>query len=178
MAILDIVYYPDAPLTSKAEPFSEVELGNDLYALATNMVETMFTHDGVGLAGPQVGLSKRIFVLCEPDADPMCFINPEISELEGREEGEEGCLSMPKIYAMVPRATKLRIKALNESGESVDMVAENFLARIIQHEYDHLNGVMFPDRLDIITREHLLREWLEMREQLHEPSHLNIESRQ
>ncbi|MBI2423115.1 MAG: peptide deformylase [Candidatus Hydrogenedentes bacterium] len=162
---MDVVLYPDDPLTQKAEPFDCV--GPEAPQLAKNMIETMDAHDGVGLAGPQVGIAKRIFVLCEPDQEPMCFINPEILEMEGREEGEEGCLSMPGIYAKnVPRATRVRVKALDAEGQPFEMEAHGFLARIIQHEYDHLEGILFPDRLDIITRGIVLQDWTEVRQEL------------
>lgn len=164
MAVLDVVLYPDHPLTQKAEPYDNI--GPELVQLADDMIETMFAYDGVGLAGPQVGISKRIFVLCEPDGDPFCVVNPELSELDGRQEGEEGCLSVPKVYGKVPRATRLRLRGFTETGEPIDMIAENFLARIIQHEHDHLDGTFFFDRLDILTREALLRDWAEMRRQL------------
>jgi peptide deformylase len=164
MAVLDIVLFPDEPLLKKAAPVDEI--GPDMPQLVQDMIETMFEYDGVGLAAPQVGIAKRIFVLCEREGEPMCVINPVLSELEGREEGEEGCLSMPQVYAKVPRATRLRVRGFDEFGEPIDMVAEGFLARIIQHENDHLDGILFPDRLDIITREAVLREWNERRLQL------------
>lgn len=166
MAILDLVLYPDDPLTLRAKPIREV--GPGIHLLYTDMVETMHAYEGVGLAGPQVGLSMRIFVLCEPGGDPMGFINPVLSEMEGNEVGEEGCLSLPRIYGMVPRATRLRVQAQNESGGQVDFVAEGFLARIIQHEYDHLEGILFPERLDILSREEKLREWTAVRRELNQ----------
>lgn len=164
MSVLDIVLYPDAPLTEKAEPVRE--FGPELAQLAEDMLETMVAYEGVGLAGPQVGLAKRIFVLCEPNGKPMCLVNPEIIEQDGREEGDEGCLSLPHLYAKVPRATRIRVRAQNQYGEPLDFEARDFLARIIQHENDHLDGVIFPDRLDILSREALLREWSEIREEL------------
>ncbi|MBI2436052.1 MAG: peptide deformylase [Candidatus Hydrogenedentes bacterium] len=164
MAVLDLVLYPDHPLTVKAVPYESV--GSELAQLAEDMLETMHAYAGVGLAGPQVGISKRIFVLCEPEGEPMCLINPEILEMEGCEEGEEGCLSMPQVFANVPRATRIRVRALNELGKPQEFEARDFLARIIQHEYDHLEGILFPDRLDIITREAKLQEWETVRKQL------------
>ncbi len=164
MTIYDIVLYPDTPLRDKAKPFDDTEFGPKLEKLAENMIATMFENDGVGLAGPQIGLSKRIFVLCEPEGEPQCFVNPTLSDLDGRENGEEGCLSMPKIYGQVPRATSLHIEARTPLGDPIAMDAEGFLARIMQHEYDHLDGVMFPDRLDILSREALYRDWESLRE--------------
>ena len=164
MAVLNVVYYPDAPLTEKADPIDLIDA--ETPKLVADMLETMLAHDGVGLAGPQVGLKKRIFVLREPGGQPQCFINPELSEFEGSAVGEEGCLSIPRIYAEVPRAASVRVRAKNERGEDLDFVAKDFLARVIQHEFDHLEGIIFPDRLDIITRQSLLTEWEAVREEL------------
>ena len=96
----------------------------------------------------------------------MCLINPEISELEGQEEGQEGCLSLPEIYVQVPRATSLRVRALDETGAPVEFAATGFLARIIQHEFDHLNGTIMLDRVDVLTRHAKLREWEDVRERV------------
>jgi len=164
MAIMDIVLYPDAPLLEKAAPVTEFD--DALVTLAQDLFETMRAFDGVGLAAPQVGLSKRIFVLCEPDQEPLCVVNPVLSEVEGSVKGEEGCLSMPRVYATVPRAKSLRLEGFDETGAPIDLRAEDMLARIIQHEHDHLEGILFPDRLDILTREALLREWGEVRKEL------------
>ena len=165
MSVLNIVLFPDEPLTRKAEPYAQI--GPEVARLAEDMVETMHAMDGVGLAGPQVGVSKRIFVYQEPDGEPRCLVNPEIVVMEGREDGEEGCLSMPRVYSdRVPRATYVRIKGLDETGAPVELEARDFLARIIQHEYDHLDGILFPERLDIISREAVLQEWQAVRAEL------------
>ncbi|HPO15768.1 MAG TPA: peptide deformylase [Candidatus Hydrogenedentes bacterium] len=164
MAIRDILWYPDDRLLKKASAYEHI--GADVAELAQDMLETMFFYDGVGLAGPQVGISKRILVLCEPEGDPMCLVNPEIYEKEGCAEGEEGCLSLPQLYALVPRATRIRVRALDEHGAPLDFEARDFLARIIQHESDHLDGTLFPDRLDILSREDLLQQWQEIHKQL------------
>ena len=161
MSVLNVKLYPDDPLTQVADPIDTI--GSDIRRLAKNMFDTMEAEEGVGLAGPQVGVSKRIFVLREPEGEEMCLINPEIVEAEGREEGEEGCLSLPKIYAPVNRATRIRVRAKNLDGEGLDFEATDFLARIIQHELDHLNGVIFLDRVDILTRQMKLAEWDEVR---------------
>ncbi len=166
MAIMDIVLYPDDPLTLHAEPLDRID--SSTLDLAHDMLETMITYDGVGLAGPQVGLNKQIFVLCEPGERPMCFINPEILKREGSVDGEEGCLSLPEIYASIPRAEHVLVKAYSEEGKAFSLEAHDFLARIIQHEYDHLEGKIFPDRLDILSRESLMHDWQEKRQQLAE----------
>lgn len=167
MSVLPVTYYPNAPLKTKAKEITS--FGAKLETLSRNMLETMHTFEGVGLAGPQVGMSRRILVLKEPEGDEMCLVNPEILEFEGSEEGEEGCLSMPGIYAMVPRATRITVRAYDVRGKQLDFEAENFLARIIQHECDHLEGIFFTDRLDIITQQTKLEEWAEAREALLNP---------
>lgn len=164
MAVKRVLYYPDEPLTRKAKPVES--FGAKLEHLVSDLFETMYEHEGVGLAAPQIGVSKRLFVLREPERESICFVNPEILEQEGREEGEEGCLSMPRVYAMVPRATRIKVRAQDMAGEAFEIEAADFLARIIQHEIDHLDGMLFPERLDIITRQEKLEEWAEIREQL------------
>jgi peptide deformylase len=164
MSVLNLVYFPDDPLTQKANPVEAFD--KKLESLAADMLETMHLKQGVGLAGPQIGLSKRIFVLQEPEGEEMILINPEIITMEGKESAEEGCLSMPQIYADVPRATRIEVKAQDLTGEWREFEAANFLARIIQHEYDHLDGILFPERLDIITRQEKLTQWAEVREKM------------
>lgn len=161
MAILKIRSYPDPPLRQQAEQV--VSFGPELTRFAEDMVETMFAGDGVGLAAPQVGVSRQILVLCEPEGDPVCMVNPEILEMEGKAYAEEGCLSLPGLYANVPRATRIRVRAQDCDGNTMEVEAHDFLARIIQHEYDHLQGKLFPERLDVMTRDALFSEWNEMR---------------
>lgn len=164
MAILNIILYPDGPLTEKAEPVDS--FGPELKQLADDMLETMQAYQGVGLAAPQVGVSKRLLVLQEPDEEPLCLVNPEITEAEGSEEGEEGCLSLPNVVAIVSRATRIRVQAFDVQGNPLDFEALDFLARVIQHELDHLDGIVFPERLDIITRQAVLTEWSAVRQEL------------
>jgi len=155
MALRDIVLYPDDPLTEKAAPIDT--FGPELAKLAEDMLETMDAYDGVGLAGPQVGVSRRILVCREPDAEPRCLVNPEIIARDGKETAEEGCLSLPALYAPVARATKIKVRACDPMGRSLEFEATNLLARIIQHECDHLDGIVFLDRLDVLTRQGVLR---------------------
>lgn len=161
MAILNMVLYPDDPLTKKAAPYDAI--GPELVKLKEDMIETMHAYEGVGLAGPQIGISKRIFVMQEPEGEPLCIINPEILTAEGEQIGEEGCLSIPEIYADVKRADRITVRALNEHGQTMTIEAEGYAARIILHEYDHLEGVVFLDRLDILTRQAKLAEWNKVR---------------
>lgn len=162
MALMNIVLYPDDPLTKKARDVEQFD--GALKSFVADMFETMEANDGVGLAAPQVGVSRRLLVLREPETGrELCLINPEIVEKEGCEYGEEGCLSVPNIYAAVPRYTRIRVRALDEHGAPLDIAAANMLARIIQHEMDHLEGIVFPDRLDILTRQAKLDEWRDVR---------------
>lgn len=164
MPDLDIVLYPDDPLMRPAEPYTK--FGSQVRRLAEDMFDAMYRHDGVGLAGPQVGRSKRIFVLDDREGTKMCLVNPEIVAAEGGEMGDEGCLSLPELYAPVTRATRIHVRAQDENGEPLDFEAHDFLARIIQHENDHLDGVCFVDRLDILTRQRALQEWEAIRARL------------
>jgi peptide deformylase len=175
MSLMNLVLYPDAPLLDKAEDITE--FGPKLEKTAKDMLQTMYAYEGVGLAGPQVGLQKRIFVMHEPDAEPLCLINPEIVDLDGEQLGEEGCLSLPEVYAPVKRAQRLKVRALDPRGRKMEWTAEDLAARIILHENDHLDGVCFVDRLDIITRQDKLSEWQEIRERLVSPSGSRAQSR-
>jgi peptide deformylase len=130
------------------------------------MMETMVTAEGIGLAGPQVGLSKRIFIASDGEMDPRPFINPEIIDLRGQEMGEEGCLSLPELYAPVSRAKRIKVRAQDPKGKTFEMKTDGLLARCIQHEYDHLEGVCFVDRVDILTRQALLQDWQAIRARL------------
>ncbi len=161
---MNIVLYPDDPLQGVAAPVEH--FGPRLENLALRMLEVMYEHEGVGLAAPQVGIAQRFFVCHDLESDPMCLVNPEILDEEGGEVGDEGCLSVPQIYAPVKRATRIRVRAQDPSGKELDFEARDFLARIIQHETDHLDGHIFLDRVDILTRQAKLQEWEEVRQAL------------
>lgn len=165
MAIREIVLYPDAPLRQRADEIDRFD--GTLTRLINDMFETMVSDDGCGLAAPQVGVAKRLLVLHDPDTDTrMVLINPEITESEGQETREEGCLSLPGVYAPVVRAKRIHVKALDKHGKPLDFDAEDLLARIIQHEMDHLDGLVFLDRVDVLTHETKIREWEEARAEL------------
>jgi len=158
----DIVLYPDAPLREVSLPVEEFD--KRLRLLVDDLFQTMYAHDGVGLAAPQVGIARRLFVLHEREGKKMCLVNPKIVESEGNEIGREGCLSLPEMYYdEVPRATRILVEAQDAHGESLRFEAADFLARIIQHETDHLDGVMCFDRLDILSRQAALQEWDDFR---------------
>jgi peptide deformylase len=149
MAILDILVYPDPALR---EPAREVtEFGGKLKKLVSDMCETMYVSKGVGLAAPQVGIPLKLFV-ADWEGDRHVIVNPEITETEGKERADEGCLSFPGIYEEVARPGRIRIRYLDEKGERHDEMVEGFLARVYSHETDHLNGKLFIDKLSPLKR--------------------------
>jgi len=147
---VQVLHYPHPTLLRAAKPLTRVD--GELRRMVGQMFELMYEHDGIGLAGPQVDLPYRIFVVNET-GDPKqqehehVFINPVLSKPKGTDEKEEGCLSLPKLYAPVRRPTGIHAAAYNLKGELVTYDAEGLLARVIQHENDHLDGVMFIDRI-------------------------------
>ncbi len=149
MAVLDIVLYPDDRLRVKCTPVQAVN--DDIRALVDDMVETMYDAPGVGLAAPQVGADVRITVIdcSEPEAPSQLrvFINPEIVHREGSLIWEEGCLSIPGVFSNVKRSRRVTVRALDRNGDSFDLEAEELLAVCLQHEIDHLDGVLFLDHL-------------------------------
>jgi len=151
---MKIVTYPDPILRQKAEPIKEVN--DEVRKLIDDMAEVMYQDDGVGLASPQIGVSKRIIVL-DAGEGFSAMINPEIIELSKEEESmEEGCLSLPDIRLQVKRPTKIVIRGLNEKGEPVEFEKDGLMARVYQHETDHLNGILIIDHASTVQRQ-LLR---------------------
>lgn len=114
--------------------------------LINNMLETMYEYNGVGLAAPQVGVLKRIIVV-DIGEGPIALINPEILEREGSQIGQEGCLSCPDMWGDVDRAKHIKIKGITPKGEEITFEADDYLARALQHECDHLDGVLFIDKV-------------------------------
>ena len=160
MSLLKILEYPNPRLRTKAKPISD--FGKALQTQIDNMFETMYAAPGIGLAATQVDIHLQLFVLdvSEKKDEPLVFINPEIVELHGVEEMEEGCLSFPGVYATVERADSLSIKALNRTGESFEMDANELLAVCIQHELDHLQGKLFVDYLSALKRNRIRKKLL------------------
>jgi len=158
MALLKILEYPDPRLRTKAEPV--LDFGEKLQTQIDNMFETMYSAPGIGLAATQVDFHQQIFVIdvSEKKDTPLVFINPEIVELRGVEEMEEGCLSFPGIYAKVERADALTIKALDREGKEFQMDADELLAVCIQHELDHLKGKLFVDYLSAMKRNRIRKK--------------------
>lgn len=160
MAILDIRIFPDPVLRVECPPVEE--FGDELRRLVDDMVETMYAAPGVGLAAPQVGVEKRLAVVdVSVSKEPerlLVLVNPEIVESSGREVDFEGCLSIPQLSEKVARPTKVRVKAQNLDGESFELEAEDFEARAICHELDHLDGVLFIDHMKGLRRDKVRRK--------------------
>lgn len=145
--VLDIVKLGEDILRQKAQPVAEVN--DEIRQLAEDMFETMIEADGVGLACPQIGKNLRMFVLIADDDVRRVFINPQIIKTsEELGDYDEGCLSIPQVYETIKRPVRVTVQALNEQGKPFTLDADGLLARIIQHEYDHLDGIVFIDRGD------------------------------
>jgi peptide deformylase len=145
------------------EPTKPVEAFDDtLRRLAADMTETMYAAPGVGLAANQVGLSIACFVYDDRDGHTGFVANPELSELEGEDTMDEGCLSIPGPYHPTSRAMKVRLRGSDRDGRPIDIRAEDLLARIFQHETDHLNGGLYIDRLDDEGRRDVMRQLREL----------------
>lgn len=162
MPVLDIVKYPDPRLYEESAPVTEVT--DDLRQLVSDMVETMYATDGVGVAAVQVGHHLRLFVIDPTFAggtkqDPaFVFINPEIIATEGDMKGEEGCLSLPGVFITVKRYAKTTVRARNMEWEEFEMTGEGLLSRAFQHEMEHLNGELIIDTLGGLRKKIALRK--------------------
>lgn len=136
-------------LRQVAEPVKSEEINDEFRAFINEMFDAMVSADGVGLAGPQAGISKRVFVVIADDDVRRVFINPQIISTSAELcDYEEGCLSVPGVYENIQRPSKVTVQAFNEKGKPFTLEADGLLARIIQHEYDHLDGYLFIDRGD------------------------------
>lgn len=144
MALRNIRIEGDEILRKKSKKVEEIN--ERILTLIDDMKETMYTADGVGLAAPQVGILKRIVVIDVGDG-PITLINPEIISEEGKQIDYEGCLSIPGNQGKVERPIKVTVKALNEKGEEIELTGEGLLARCICHEVDHLDGILYIDKV-------------------------------
>jgi peptide deformylase len=166
MAVLEIRFMGDPVLREKAEPVDAVD--DDLRRLARDMFDTMYEADGVGLAAPQVGIPRRLIVVDprEQDVTPMALVNPRVLE-EGaeKEKAEEGCLSIPGVRDVVERSATVVVEAMDLEGETVRIDAAGLLARVLLHEIDHLDGILFPDRLSPLKRRMLLKKWRKLKDE-------------
>jgi peptide deformylase len=156
MAILEIKEYGEPILREKALPVEEVT--PEILNLIKDMAETMYTASGVGLAALQVGVQKRIILVDGEEDGLIVLINPMIIKSEGEVVAEEGCLSFPNIYSQVKRSSNVTIKALNGNGDPVEITKEGLTARALQHEIDHLDGILFIDRMGRTERQILLNK--------------------
>ncbi len=143
MSILNIVFHPDPLLRETSQVIDEVN--DSVRQLARDMFETMDAHQGIGLAAPQVGILDRILVV-GVKSRRLVLINPELLSVDGSEEMAEGCLSIPNIHVDVTRPSVIRVRALDEFGQVQEYQESGLLARVIQHEMDHLNGVLIIDK--------------------------------
>jgi len=158
MTILTVLQHPDPRLRVKASPV--VAIDESIRRIVADMYETMYDHRGVGLAATQVGIHQRIFVMdvSETRDQRVCAINPEILTREGKQFEAEGCLSVGAgVYDKVERALRLRFRALDIHGKPYEMDAENLMAACVQHEIDHLDGILFIHHLSRIKQERALK---------------------
>lgn len=162
---MEIVRYPHPALRWKSRPIRQID--EHIKRTVAEMFELMYAANGVGLAANQVGLPWRLFVI-NPAGDPKAtdleqvFINPEISGKKGSVEGEEGCLSMPDLYGPVARADHIVVSAYGLDGRGFEMKLKDLPSRVVQHENDHLDGILFTDRLPedyLADAELFLEEW-------------------
>ncbi len=173
MAVRQIIEVPDPLLRQKSTPVEKVD--DELRALIADMFETMYAAPGIGLAAIQVGIPKRVLVIDlqepleeggEPVKDPRVFINPEIVEHSEQEVPyTEGCLSVPDQFADVDRPDRIRARWLDENGKQHEEVIEGLLATCLQHEMDHLEGVLFIDHLSRLKREMILKKLAKQRKE-------------
>jgi len=157
MAILRITHYPEPVLLAVGKPVLEDEFNEELKKLVADMFETMYSAHGVGLAAPQVGISKRLFVMdCSSGEDrvqKIALINPEIIHVEGEQNGDEGCLSFPGIYTKVKRELRTVVRYQDVFGNVQELDGEDLTARCALHETDHCDGIVFLDRMTALKRE-------------------------
>jgi len=162
MAVRDIVKLPDPILKTVSKPVAAVT--DDVRALMDDMLETMYAAPGIGLAAVQIGVPKRVVVMDlsrdEGPRNPMFFVNPEIvSSSEETIEHEEGCLSIPEIYDKVTRPAEVKVRYLDRFGKEQERLCDGLLAICIQHEVDHLNGILFIDYLSRLKRDRVVKKF-------------------
>ncbi len=158
--IHEVVKWPAPVLAKRGEPVTSFD--DELKTLVDEMFESMYAAQGIGLAAPQIALSKRIAVIDvsfgKNEKDRIALINPEIIEAHGKQVEEEGCLSLPEIREKVVRAERVKVKAQDVAGNWIEVEGDELLARALQHEIDHLDGILFIDRVSRLKRELVLRK--------------------
>ena len=168
MTILKVCEYPDPVLKKKAEKVAVVD--DELRHFMDDMLETMYAAVGVGLAAPQVGVSKRVVVIDisheDEKREPLFLVNPEIIwKSEDKVCGEEGCLSVPEQRAEVERYASIKVRYLDYNGQEHEELIDDFLAIVIQHELDHLDGILYIDRISRLKRQMLLKKLQKLRDE-------------
>jgi len=157
MAVLKVLRYGDPALRRRAAPVGEVT--PEVRSTIADMTETMYDEVGIGLAAPQVGVSLRLIVVADEEGRGVqALLNPAIVDRGGETTGEEGCLSIPGVFAPVTRSAWVKVEAQDANGRSLALRATGLRARVLQHEIDHLDGVLFIDRVDPVTRDRIKRK--------------------
>ncbi|WP_319380372.1 peptide deformylase [Thiomicrorhabdus sp.] len=165
MEKLDIVLYPEQGLREVCAPIAE--MNDELDRLIDDMFYTMYDAPGIGLAAPQIAVQERLIVVdvSETKDQPIALINPEIVASSGEIVWEEGCLSLPGVYAKVTRPSHILVRGMNRDGKTIEMQADDLLAVCLQHEIDHLNGKLFIDHLSGLKRTRALQKFRKMQTQ-------------
>jgi peptide deformylase len=165
MALLNILHFPDPKLRTVAKPVDQFD--EKLNELISNLFETMYEAPGIGLAATQVDQHIRLLVMdvSEDRNQPRCLINPELLMVEGEEESDEGCLSVPGFYESVKRAEHIRVRTQNKNGEFIEFEANGIEAVCIQHEMDHLEGKLFVDYLSTMKRDRIRKKLIKQKKQ-------------
>jgi peptide deformylase len=166
MSALNVLIYPDERLRTVCQPVAEIN--DEIRKIVDDMFETMYKEEGIGLAAPQVNIQQRIITidLDSENSNQIVLINPEILESSGETGIEEGCLSIPGFRGLVPRKEKVTVKALNRDGNEFTLEADGLLAICIQHEIDHLNGVLFVDYLSPLKRNRIKEKLIKLQKQV------------
>ena len=169
MAIRDIVLLGEEVLRTPGEEIADFD--DDLRGLVEDMFETMYHAEGIGLAAPQIGVSLRLCVLDvsekdAPESGPLALVNPVVSEASRKtDKAPEGCLSIPGLEEVVSRSEQVTVKGFDPHGEPLEIQAEGLLGRALQHEIDHLDGILFIDRVSPLQRRMLLKKWKKIQEE-------------
>lgn len=168
MPVRDVRLLGDPVLRTEAD--AVVGFGDPLRSLVRDMFETMYHEEGIGLAAPQIGVSSRVIVIDlrreDHEDEPMALVNPRITWTSSETAKQtEGCLSIPGLEEIVERPAKIRVEAHDPAGERIELHADDLLARALQHEIDHLDGILFLDRVSALKRRMLLKKWKKLEEE-------------
>jgi peptide deformylase len=162
MPVMNLVFWPHPALKSPCEKVED--FGDNLSSLCSNLQDSLRYYKGLGLAAPQIGDSRRVFILDldllnEPDSGTKIFVNPEILESKGQDTFAEGCLSLPGVTAEVKRSLFVKVRAQDEEGDFFDFEATGYTAAALQHELDHLNGILFFERLGSVNQRLMMNKY-------------------